>query len=519
MRSMSLRRSFGLFFCTSLIVVSIGLITSCGPPTLSSGRYIVFDPEGDSDGWHPMIFLQVEDDSVVDSRFDYVNRRMEARSEQNAWESRFESAYGIGARDVTPDLLEQLAEEREVDLTGHSFQGTFLRDFERLATAVLDVAADGTEGEQQIHRLEQGETARIDRARLDDDTDRLVRALEEVVADDSAVRQRRAHRGGVLTPPSRGGRAAVSQHTLATDAGMEVLERGGTAADAAFAMSAVLSVVEPTLSSVFGGGTWLLYYDAAADEVVTIGGVGPAPEAATIERFQDDEYFDRDGIHRSIVPGAWAGWMELLREYGRTSLAELIEPARNIAAEGHELTEITRLYLGPRENLIREWPHAGEIYLDGDELLSAGDTIRHPNMADTFDAVAREYTDTRGRGEIAALNAAEDYFYRGPIAEQIARFSRDNDGLLTYSDFSNYEGARVREPLRLDYRGYDVYQNPPDSQGIVMLQALGILEEFDFTGLEPHSPDTVHLQAEALKLGFQDRERYIGYPAFVDIDV
>ena len=494
----------------------LAALAACGPATLTDGEYVVYSSDPNSDGWHAVFRLHVEGEQIVDSGFDYVNTSGEVLSEQQSWNERMRAAYGGDIADAFESFARTVAETREFDPAEHSYNSRILSDVARFGPAAIEAAEDGNTG---IIRVSGEDREVVSEDDLAADDEEVWRAVNAYLSDDTPERRRRAMRGGLVRPDEVGGVAAVSQDEAATEVGMEILEAGGTAADAVFAMSAVLSVVEPMLSSVFGGGTWMLYYDAEADETVSVGGVGPTPQAATIERFQDDSYFGRRGIHRSIVPGAWAGWMALLREYGATPLDELVSDAERIARNGHEMRAMTNQYLSGRLGEIEDWPYAAEVYMPDGSALGTGDTIRHPNMADTFESVRRAYDQERAAGEIPALEAAEDHFYRGPIAEEIARFSREEGGLLTYSDFANFEGAEITEPITTDYRGYDVYQSPPNSQGIVMLQALGMLRHFDFGGLGPHEAETVHRQAEALKLGFLDRHRYLGDPDFVDIDI
>lgn len=504
------------FLLRTAVVPFIVALAACGPATLSDGEYVVYSANSTSDGWHSVFRLEIEENEITASAFDYVNESGEVLSEQSAWDERLSAAYGRGPAEAFESFAADFASNREFDPSAHSYNSGILNDIVRYSTAALAAAENGDTGVNQLSGEERIPQADVDSAGADREIWESVTAW---LSNDSYRRHRRAVRGGLVRAETRGGRASVSQHDRATEVGMDILEQGGTAADAVFAMSAVLSVTEPMLSSVFGGGTWLLYYDADAEETISIGGVGPVPQAANIERFQDGSYFGRRGIHRSNVPGSWAGWMTLLREYGGTPLDRLVEDAERIAREGHPMTGLTHQYFSGRVNEIRGWPYAAEVYLPGGSALSAGDTIRHTNMAETFASVRRAYNEARARGEIAAFNAAEDHFYRGPIAEEIARFSRENGGLLTYSDFANFDGAEIVEPVSINYRGYEVLQNPPNSQGMVMLQALGMMREFDFSGLGPQDGETVHRQAEALKLAFLDRHRYLGDPDFVDVDV
>lgn len=309
--------------------------------------------------------------------------------------------------------------------------------------------------------------------------------------------------------------AVVSSHELATAAGTEILEAGGTAADAAVAVAAVLSVVEPFYSSVLGGGTWGLYYDADGDEVTSLDGVGPVGSAATL-----DDYRPRAGdfgMHQAILPGAWDGWMLWLEEYGELELGEVLAPAIAVAREGYPVSSEMTYWLTQEEANIRQSPVMTDLYTRDGDLLDTGDTVYQRDMAETFEDLVAAYDGAADRS--AGIQAARDHFYRGPVAEAVVAFSEQNGGYLTLEDFSSFS-AQIVEPISIDY-GEDVrvYQNPPNSQGITMLQALNILENDDFSGRSPDDPDVVHLQVEAIKLAFADRYAHVGDPERTDVPV
>jgi len=310
--------------------------------------------------------------------------------------------------------------------------------------------------------------------------------------------------------------AVVSSYASATQAGFDALAAGGTAADAAIAVAAALSVVEPWFSSALGGGTWALYYDAASGEVTNLDGVGPVGSGASLEDYQARA--DQPGIHQAILPGAWDGWMLWLDRYGRLDLGEVLAPAIRIAREGYPVGEEMARWLAQEADLIVASP-AARIYAPDGFLLGQGDTVRQLQMADTFEALARAYDGGAGGSRSAAVQAARDYFYRGPLAEAIVAFSDEGGGYLTPEDFRSF-AAEIVEPIAIDY-GDDIriFQNAPNSQGITQLLALNILKGFDLAELDPDSVDAVHLQVEALKLAFADRYRYVGDPDRVDVPV
>ncbi|MFI7582901.1 gamma-glutamyltransferase family protein [Kocuria sp. M1N1S27] len=309
--------------------------------------------------------------------------------------------------------------------------------------------------------------------------------------------------------------AVVSSHELATAAGTEILEAGGTAADASVAVAAVLSVVEPFYSSVLGGGTWALYYDADEDEVTSLNGVGPVGSAATLADYRPRA--GDFGMHQAILPGAWDGWMLWLDEHGELGLGEILAPAIAVAREGYPASSEMIYWLTREEANIRQSPVMTGLYTRDGALLEAGDTVFQQDMADTFEDLVAVYDGAADRA--AGIRAARDHVYRGPVAEAVVAFSDQEGGYLTLDDFSSYS-AELVEPISIDY-GDDVrvYQNPPNSQGIAMLEALNILDEDDFSGRSPADPDVVHLQVEAIKLAFADRYAHVGDPDRADVPV
>ncbi|MBX3000084.1 MAG: gamma-glutamyltransferase [Caldilineaceae bacterium] len=311
--------------------------------------------------------------------------------------------------------------------------------------------------------------------------------------------------------------AVVSSHYLATEAGIEILNAGGSAADAAVAVAAVLSVVEPWFSSALGGGTWALYYDADNTEVTSLDGVGYAGSQATLANYR--ARVQNQGMHQAIVPGAWDGWMRWLSRYGRLELKDVLAPAIRIARDGFPASPEMVRWLQSQSAQIINTPNMARIYAPNGALVREGDTVYQRDMARTFLALALAYEMAKSRGHSEAIQAARDHFYRGPLAQAIVQFSDQNNGYFTLADFQNFE-AEIVEPISIAYNDeITVYQNPPNSQGIAMLLALNMMKGFNLAGRSPTDVDAVHLQVEAIKLAFADRYHHVGDPARVNVPV
>ncbi len=312
--------------------------------------------------------------------------------------------------------------------------------------------------------------------------------------------------------------AVVSSQELATRAGFEVLEAGGTAADAAVAVASALGVVEPWFSSPFGGGTWALYYDAETGEVTSLDGVGPTGSLATVADYS--ARVNLPGIHNSNVPGAWDGWMLWLDRYGKLDLGDVLAPAIRLAREGYPVGSQMAFWLDrERSFILNDRPETAAIYAPGGRLIGQGETIFQHDMANTFESLVAAYDGKAEEGRSEAIQAARDHYYRGPLAEAIVEHSDRNGGYLTIDDFNDFE-AQIIDPVSIRYDDrITVFQNPPNSQGMTMLLALNIIKGDDILTLGPDNVDSVHLQAEAIKLAFADRYHHIGDPERVNVPI
>lgn len=301
---------------------------------------------------------------------------------------------------------------------------------------------------------------------------------------------------------ARKGMVATSQ-PLAAQAGLQVLLDGGNAFDAAVTTAAVLNVVEP-MSTGIGGDCFALLYLAGTQEVKALNGSGRAPKALTLEVFQERglDAVPLAGMLPVTVPGTVDGWATLLEDHGTISLADALAPAIRYAEEGYPVTElIARVwdYLAPKLGVT---PEARAHYLvDGERAPRPGEIFSLPALAQTFRQIAE---------------GGRDAFYRGDIAHTIVEFSRRNDGFLELEDFEAHVSTWV-EPISIDYRGYRVYECPPNGQGLAALLALSIAHGFDLPAMAPDSTEYLHILIEAMRLGFADAFTYVADPEHADI--
>jgi gamma-glutamyltranspeptidase/glutathione hydrolase len=319
----------------------------------------------------------------------------------------------------------------------------------------------------------------------------------------------------------------TSTHWLATASGMAMLEKGGNAFDACAAAAFVLQVVEPHLVGP-AGDMPAVFYSAEKKKVEVLCAQGPAPEAATIEAFKalGLDLIPGSGLLSTVVPGAFGGWMALLRDHGRLTLREVLEPAIGYFENGHpmlprvshSIAELTELFTG-------EWPTSGAVYLPGGNVPKAKELFRNQAAADTYKRLLSE-AEAAGSDRQEQIQAAYDAWYKGFVAEAMDKFCRTTEamdssgrrhkGLLTADDMARWQPS-YETPASVTYHGWEVFKIGPWGQGPVFLQTLKILEGIDIAGMGPTSPEFVHHVAEAMKLGFADREAYYGDPDFVQV--
>ena len=302
---------------------------------------------------------------------------------------------------------------------------------------------------------------------------------------------------------SRRGIVATSQ-PMATAAGIEILSKGGNAADAAVAAAAALNVTEPTSTGI-GGDMFALYFDAQTKQVTALNGSGRAPSALTIDRLKSEGLFAESlppfHAHTVTVPGACAGWCDLIAKHGSRSMSEILAPAIRLADEGFPVAPLTSYFWSRgADRQLKSALNGSEMTIDG-RAPKAGEIFRNPGLAKTLSVVAEKNAEG---------------FYQGQIAESIVRVIKEAGGCLSADDLASHVST-WETPLSVDYHGLRVYECPPNGQGITALIALNLLEGFDLTALDATSPEKMHLMIEAMRLAFADAKWYVSDPAFSKI--
>lgn len=299
--------------------------------------------------------------------------------------------------------------------------------------------------------------------------------------------------------------AVATSQPLAAQGGLQILQEGGNAVDAAVATAAILNVVEP-MSTGIGGDAFMLVYQPKDGIIRGLNASGRAPRTAELD------FFTKQGLKRIpsfgsmypvTVPGTVDGWATFLDECGTMSLAEVLQPAIDYAEKGFPVSPQISLAWQESESMLAAHPDTARTYLNNGKAPIPGEVFHQPNLAHTFRLIAE---------------GGRDAFYHGEIADRIVKFSDENGGLLTRADFTEHKSDWV-DPISTNYRGYDVYEIPPNGQGIAALLALNIVEGYDFGQMGHNSPEHLHHAIEAMKLGFSDLYQYVTDPAFVEVPV
>lgn len=295
---------------------------------------------------------------------------------------------------------------------------------------------------------------------------------------------------------------AATSHPLATQVALDILKAGGNAVDAAIAANAMLGLVEPTGCGI-GGDLFAIVWDAESGKLHGLNASGRAPRGLELQWFLDNGYerIPPFGPLPVSVPGAVDGWFELHGRFGRVPMRAVLAPAIRYAREGFPLTEVIAYYWGRNVERIGEYPGFAEVFMPGGRAPAKGEIFRNPALANTYERL---------------VEGGRDAFYRGEIARTIADYMQANGGFLAYEDLAAHRSEWV-DPVAVNYRGYDVWQLPPNGQGIAGLQMLNLLEAWDIGAMGFGSADYLHLLVEAKKLAFEDRARFYADPDFADV--
>lgn len=303
------------------------------------------------------------------------------------------------------------------------------------------------------------------------------------------------------------GMVATSQ-PLATQVGLDILKSGGNAIDAAIAANAALGLMEPTGCGI-GGDLFAIVWDAKTEKLYGLNASGRSPQKLTLD------YFEKEGLNKIpshgplpvSVPGAVDGWFELHKKFGSKPMTEILEPAIDYAEKGFPLTELIAWYMQRTIPFFesKNFPNIEDTYKtqNGGQLPNEGEIYKNPYLAETYRKIAK---------------GGRDAFYKGEIAQTIGKFIKEQGGFLSAKDLAAHRSEWV-EPVSINYRGYDVWELPPNGQGIAALQMLQILKGYDFSNIDFGSAEHLHLFAEAKKLAFEDRAKYYADMDFVDVPV
>ncbi len=297
---------------------------------------------------------------------------------------------------------------------------------------------------------------------------------------------------------------AATSHPLATQVALDILKKGGSAIDAAIAANAMLGLVEPTGSGV-GGDLFAIVWDAKTQKLYGLNGSGRSPKSLTLDYFKKNKLdkIPSHGVLPVSVPGCVDAWFELNAKFGTMKMTDILAPAIHYARNGFPVTELIAYYLQRSVPFLSKFLNVKETYSIDGNPPKKGEIFKNPDLANTYQKIAEQ-----GR----------DGFYKGDIARTIDAFMKKQGGFLSYEDLATHKSDWI-EPVSVNYRGYDVWELPPNGQGIAALQMLNILEGYDLAKYGFGSPEHIHYFTEAKKLAFEDRAKYYADMDFVKVPV
>ena len=299
------------------------------------------------------------------------------------------------------------------------------------------------------------------------------------------------------------GMAATSQ-PLATQVAIDILKAGGNAIDAAIAANAMLGLVEPTGNGI-GGDLFAIVWDAKSEQLYGLNASGRSPQSLTLDYFKEKgmKKIPAYGPLPVSVPGCVDGWFELNKKFGTKPMAELVAPAVRYAREGFPVSELIAYYIQGSARRFKNYPNFADTYMPDGKAPAKGDMFKNPRLANTLELIG---------------NKGRDAFYKGTIARKIADHMQEVDGFLTVEDLATHTSDWI-DPVSSSYRGYDVWELPPNGQGIAALQILNILEGYDIASMGFGSSEYIHTFVEAKKIVYEDRAKYYADPAFNKLPV
>ena len=329
----------------------------------------------------------------------------------------------------------------------------------------------------------------------------LATVLAPALAPSLAGAQDRSQSRSMVT--SKQG-VVASESVLASQVGASILERGGNAIDAAVAMNAMMGLVAP-MNDGIGGDLFAIIYEAKSGKLYGLNASGWAPKGLTVEHLRAKGRTDMPGrgIDAATVPGAVNGWEKLLTRFGKQRFADVLAPSIAYAEAGFPVGEVVSVYWKDSEKVLREDAATTKTFLPGGRLPQAGELFRNPELAQTYRQIAT--------GGAAA-------FYKGAVAAKLLASSKTHGGTMTAADLAEFDSEWV-EPISTTYRGWTVYELPPNGQGIAALEMLNIMETFPLAAMGHNSVPALHHMIEAKKLAYADMQRYDGDPRFVKIPV
>jgi gamma-glutamyltranspeptidase/glutathione hydrolase len=321
-----------------------------------------------------------------------------------------------------------------------------------------------------------------------------VRAQDRITGKSFATRSEVIGQNGMV----------CTSQPLATQIGLEILKQGGSAVDAAIAANAALGLMEPTGCGI-GGDIFAIVWDAKTQKLYGLNGSGRSPYTLTLSYFKEKgiKHIPATGPLPVTVPGCVDGWFELHKRFGRLPMKTLLAPTIKYAREGFPVSELIAYYWERNVAALSHFPNVKEVYAPNGRTPKKGEIFKNPQLANTLEKIA---------------NGGRDAFYKGEIPKIIETFIKAQGGFLSAKDFADHKSEWV-EPVSTTYRGYEVWELPPNSQGIAVLQMLNILEGYDFKQIPFGSKEHIHLLVEAKKLAFEDRAKYYADPDFVKVPV